>query len=163
MDLYSMLTFDEGVRNDLYKDTLGYWTIGIGHLVTKSTNKNEAIAILDKKFGRATTGKLTDTEVKQLFNEDVQNVVNQIKRNTTVNSVYESLDANRKMAMINFCFQLGVTGVAGFTNSLKLLKESKWDEAAVNLKKSKWFNQTPNRATRVIEVFRTGTFKPYGK
>lgn len=158
-----MLTFDEGVRNDLYKDTLGYWTIGIGHLVTKSANKNEAIAILDKNFGRATTGNLTDTEVKQLFNEDIQSVVNQIKRNATVSEVYESLDANRQMAMTNFAFQLGVTGVAGFTNSLKLLKEKKWDEAAVNLKKSRWFSQTPNRANRVIEVFRTGTFKSYGK
>ena len=58
-------------------------------------------------------------------------------------------------------FQMGETGVAGFTNSLRMLQQKRWDEAAVNLAKSRWYNQTPNRAKRVIATFRTGTWDAY--
>ncbi|HFK4065593.1 TPA: glycoside hydrolase family protein [Kluyvera ascorbata] len=161
--IYEMLKFDEGIKQTLYKDTLGFYTIGIGHLVTKSANRIEALAILDKKFGRVTNGTLTTSEVETLFNEDVQGVINQIKQNSNVNAVYKSLDDIRKMALINMCFQLGVNGVASFSNSLQYLNSKQWEKAATNLKLSKWNSQTPNRSNRVIEVFRTGTLDTYRK
>ncbi|EOV4167034.1 glycoside hydrolase family protein [Yersinia enterocolitica] len=160
MNIYQMLLRDEGKRNILYKDTLNYWTVGVGHLVTKSSNKNEAIAILDKKFGRVTNGTLTDKEVENLFNEDIQRTIQDIQR-SSLSKLYNSLDPIRQMALINFCFQLGIAGVSTFTNSIKLLQNKEWEQAAINLQKSKWFSQTPNRATRVIEVFRTGNLNSY--
>lgn len=159
--IFEMIKFDEGIKLNLYKDTLGYFTIGIGHLVTRRANRIEALAILDKKFERTTNGTLTGKEVETLFNEDVQGVINQIKQNSNVNAVYKSLDDIRQMALINMCFQLGVTGVAAFTNSLQYLKSKQWDKAAVNLKQSKWNFQTPKRSSRVIEVFRTGSLEVY--
>lgn len=163
MNIFEMLKYDEGIKNTLYKDTLEYYTIGIGHLVTKEANKTRALEILDKKFSRATNGTLTDKEVEILFNEDVQTAINQIKQNRVVNDVYQSLDSIRQMALINMVFQMGIGGVATFTNSLALLKNKDWEKAAINLSKSKWFSQTPNRSYRVIEVFRTGTLKAYMK
>lgn len=31
-DVFGMLKLDEGLKLKVYKDTEGYWTVGIGHL-----------------------------------------------------------------------------------------------------------------------------------
>nr|5EWX_A Chain A, Endolysin,Immunoglobulin G-binding protein A,Endolysin [synthetic construct]5EWX_B Chain B, Endolysin,Immunoglobulin G-binding protein A,Endolysin [synthetic construct] len=224
MNIFEMLRIDEGLRLKIYKDTEGYYTIGIGHLLTKGgggsggggsvdnkfnkeqqnafyeilhlPNLNEeqrnafiqslkddpsqsanllacakaandaqslcaAKSELDKAIGRNTNGVITKDEAEKLFNQDVDAAVRGILRNAKLKPVYDSLDAVRRAALINMVFQMGETGVAGFTNSLRMLQQKRWDEAAVNLAKSRWYNQTPNRAKRVITTFRTGTWDAY--
>ena len=151
MNIFEMLRIDEGLRLKIYKDTEGYYTIGIGHLLTKSPSLN----------GRNCNGVITKDEAEKLFNQDVDAAVRGILRNAKLKPVYDSLDAVRRCALINMVFQMGETGVAGFTNSLRMLQQKRWDEAAVNLAKSRWYNQTPNRAKRVIATFRTGTWDAY--
>lgn len=161
MTIFEMLQYDEGVELEIYLDTLGYYTVGIGHLLVKSNDKRAAIAQLDKELGRSTNGKITLQEAKDLFEKDVSAATKNIKANTVLAPVWAVLDPIRQMALINFVFQLGTTGAAGFTNSMKLLQQKRWDEAAVNLAQSKWYKQTTNRATRVISVFKTGTLNAY--
>nr|4XSJ_A Chain A, Lysozyme,Calcium uniporter protein, mitochondrial [synthetic construct] len=162
MNIFEMLRIDEGLRLKIYKNTEGYYTIGIGHLLTKSPSLNAAKSELDKAIGRNTNGVITKDEAEKLFNQDVDAAVRGILRNAKLKPVYDSLDAVRRAALINMVFQMGETGVAGFTNSLRMLQQKRWDEAAVNLAKSRWYNQTPNRAKRVITTFRTGTWDAYG-
>nr|5I14_A Chain A, mutated and truncated T4 lysozyme [Tequatrovirus T4]5I14_B Chain B, mutated and truncated T4 lysozyme [Tequatrovirus T4] len=100
-------------------------------------------------------------EAEKLFNQDVDAAVRGILRNAKLKPVYDSLDAVRRAALINMVFQMGETGVAGFTHSLHALQHKHWDHAAVHLAKSRWYNQTPNRAKRVITTFRTGTWDAY--
>nr|7DWS_A Chain A, Endolysin [Tequatrovirus T4]7DWS_B Chain B, Endolysin [Tequatrovirus T4]7DWS_C Chain C, Endolysin [Tequatrovirus T4] len=161
MNCFEMLRIDEGLRLKIYKDTEGYYTIGIGHLLTKSPSLNAAKSELDKAIGRNTNGVITKDEAEKLFNQDVDAAVRGILRNAKLKPVYDSLDAVRRCALINMVFQMGETGVAGFTNSLRMLQQKCWDCAAVNLAKSRWYNQTPNRAKRVITTFRTGTWDAY--
>nr|6ZX9_C Chain C, Vpr protein fused to T4 lysozyme [synthetic construct] len=160
-NIFEMLRIDHGLRLKIYKDTEGYYTIGIGHLLTKSPSLNAAKSELDKAIGRNTNGVITKDEAEKLFNQDVDAAVRGILRNAKLKPVYDSLDAVRRAALINMVFQMGETGVAGFTNSLRMLQQKRWDEAAVNLAKSRWYNQTPNRAKRVITTFRTGTWDAY--
>nr|4EJ4_A Chain A, Delta-type opioid receptor, Lysozyme chimera [synthetic construct] len=162
-NIFEMLRIDEGLRLKIYKNTEGYYTIGIGHLLTKSPSLNAAKSELDKAIGRNTNGVITKDEAEKLFNQDVDAAVRGILRNAKLKPVYDSLDAVRRAALINMVFQMGETGVAGFTNSLRMLQQKRWDEAAVNLAKSRWYNQTPNRAKRVITTFRTGTWDAYEK
>nr|1OYU_A Chain A, Lysozyme [Tequatrovirus T4]1OYU_B Chain B, Lysozyme [Tequatrovirus T4] len=172
MNIFEMLRIDEGLRLKIYKDTEGYYTIGIGHLLTKSPSLNAAKSELDKAINAAKSeldkaigggggGVITKDEAEKLFNQDVDAAVRGILRNAKLKPVYDSLDAVRRAALINMVFQMGETGVAGFTNSLRMLQQKRWDEAAVNLAKSRWYNQTPNRAKRVITTFRTGTWDAY--
>nr|7Z36_A Chain A, Endolysin,Transcription intermediary factor 1-beta,Isoform 2 of Transcription intermediary factor 1-beta [Homo sapiens]7Z36_B Chain B, Endolysin,Transcription intermediary factor 1-beta,Isoform 2 of Transcription intermediary factor 1-beta [Homo sapiens] len=160
-NIFEMLRIDERLRLKIYKDTEGYYTIGIGHLLTKSPSLNAAKSELDKAIGRNCNGVITKDEAEKLFNQDVDAAVRGILRNAKLKPVYDSLDAVRRCALINMVFQMGETGVAGFTNSLRMLQQKRWDEAAVNLAKSIWYNQTPNRAKRVITTFRTGTWDAY--
>lgn len=161
MDIFGMLRIDEGCKLELYKDTEGFWTIGIGQLITKNPSYNVARDELDRLMGRVCNGRITQQEAEYLFNSSVEKARKGILANATLKPVYDVLDEVRRCALINMVFQMGVTGVAGFTNSLRMLKEKRWDDAAVNLAKSRWYNQTPNRAKRVIATFKTGTWKAY--
>lgn len=160
-NIFEMLRYDEGCRLDIYKDTEGYWTTGIGHLLTKDPRIVVAQKELDKIIGRSTMGRITQEEAEDLFALDVLQVEKGIQGNSTLKPVYDSLDAVRKDALKNMVFQMGVAGVAGFKNSLRYLQGKQWEVAAANLKQSRWFKQTPNRANRVIETFRTGTYNAY--
>ncbi len=161
MDIFGMLRIDEGCKLELYKDTEGFWTIGIGQLITKNPSYNVARDELDRLMGRVCNGRITQQEAENLFNSSVEKARKGILANATLKPVYDVLDEVRRCALINMVFQMGVAGVAGFTNSLRMLKEKRWDDAAVNLAKSRWYNQTPNRAKRVIATFKTGTWKAY--
>lgn len=162
MDIFSTLSFDEGLRLKLYTDTLGYWTVGIGHLVTKNKSYDVAVSELDKLVKRSTKGVITQKEAKIIFEADIQIAINTIKANSFLSPIYNNLDINRQTGLINMAFQLGTAGVARFTNSLALLKAKQYDSAAKNFRLSKWYKQTPNRAERVINTLCYGSFKLYG-
>ncbi|ANA49469.1 baseplate hub subunit and tail lysozyme [Salmonella phage vB_SnwM_CGG4-1] len=163
MNIFDMLRIDEGLKLEIYKDTEGFWTVGIGHLLTKNPNKSVAISELDRLVGRNTSGKITKAEAEKIFNADVEKAISGILSNSVLRPVYTSFggDSARMAALINMVFQMGVAGVAGFKNSMALLKAKDWDRAAVNLAQSKWYRQTTNRATRVINTFKTGNWKAY--
>src|SRR3546814_11758334 len=56
-------------------------------------------------------------------------------------------------------FQMGAAGLAGFKNSLKLVEQKRWAEAAANMMLSKWAKQTPERAARVTKMIETGAYQ----
>src|SRR3546814_15555434 len=58
-------------------------------------------------------------------------------------------DPVRATALLSMAFQMGAAGLAGFKNSLKLVEQKRWAEAAANMMRSKWAKQTPERAARV--------------
>ena len=45
MELNAMLRYDEGEKFTMYKDTEGYFTIGVGHLITKNTSRDYALKV----------------------------------------------------------------------------------------------------------------------
>jgi lysozyme len=135
--LVAELRRDEGVVPHAYQDHLGYWTIGVGRLI-------------DKRRG----GGLSDDEIDYLLNNNIRRTQEALDANLPW---WRELDPVRQRALINMCFQLGMGGLLKFTNSLAAIKAGKWETAASNLKQSLWAKQTPERAARVIAMFRTGT------
>lgn len=159
--LQKILIFDEGELNRIYKDSLGYYTIGIGHLLTKSSNYSDALYELNKLVGRPTDGTITKAESFRIFEKDLDNVVYGVKNNKLLNDVYYSLDEFRRLALLNMVFQMGVSGVANFKNSMRMAKEKRWEDLEKNLKLSLWYKQTTNRANRVIKLFSYGDLSGY--
>lgn len=162
--LQAMLVFDEGVRPDLYPDSKGYWTIGIGHLVTKvKMSSAEAMKIVSKQLGREIVGnRITQEDITFLFEKDLADVKRGISQNAFVNEVYQSLDPIRQLAIENMCFQMGVAGVAGFRNTLKYALNKQWDAAYQGCINSKWGRtDSPKRAKRVATVLRDGNIEAY--
>lgn len=159
--LRKILELDEGIKLSMYKDSLFYYTIGIGHLLTKENNMRLAIDILDKEVGRSTGGHITREEAYEIFERDINRTLDGIKKSAIINPVYESLSPIRRLGLISMVFQMGVAGVETFKNSLKFMKDGKWDLVERNLRGSLWYRQTTNRASRVIEIIAKENLKPY--
>lgn len=161
-----MLRNDEGYSETVYHYA-GLPHIGIGHLITSdaSASMDKLNNIVSGLVGRKVTGnpgRITQQEVDIIFRQDLEKVYHGISSNNTVYDVYKDLNASRKMAIENMCFQMGVGGVAKFTTSLDYMKKKQWKAAYTNLQQSLWFHQTPQRATAVAQVILLGNMEPYG-
>ncbi len=160
MTLEDMILFDEGSRNAVYKDSEGYWTVGVGHLLTKNPSKDVAITELDRLVGHKSYGYINDQEIQKILTKDINNTVKDISR-TNLALTYTVIDEVRRAALVNMVFQLGATGVLGFKKMLQYLNNREYELAADEALDSKWAVQTPARAKRVTGVIRNGNFESY--
>lgn len=148
--LIRQLRRDEGVINRIYRDSLGYETIGVGHLVDPRKGgylPDYAQSELD------VLGYLTDQTIDRLLIEDIE-----IKRSELDRRIdwAKDLDEARYGALLNMSFQLGVNGLLGFKNTLAMIQAGDYEAASRGMLNSLWARQTPNRARRVAEQMRTG-------
>lgn len=159
-----MLERDEGVRTKLYWDSLGYPTIGIGHLILaeQTRDMNKISTALTNQLGRQVYSEISIEDVSILFNKDYQRTINDISEHSLIGPIYNKQNASRKLALVNMAFQMGVNGLSKFTKSLSLIDQEKYKEAGVELRNSLWYNQTLGRATRVIRIIETGNMESYG-
>lgn len=135
MNLEQLLTLHEGKRNKPYKDTVGKTTIGIG--------RN-----LDDKG-------LSDSEVLYLFRNDLQQHSKEVEQAFPWVS---GLDPARRAVLIDMCFNLGIGGLSQFKRTLELIRNGEYEKAAVAMLQSKWATQVGNRAKRLSEMMRTGSW-----
>lgn len=137
-NLLKQIKEEEGLVLHAYKDHLGYLTIGYGRLI-------------DKNKG----GGITKEEAEYLLKNDIERFINEIKKNI---SFFNDLNDARQAVIINMAFQMGISGLLGFKNTLKFIENKEFDKAADNMMLSKWATQTNNRAKRLSEQMRSGNF-----
>lgn len=139
-ELKRQLTGDEGRRKHVYRDSLGFFTIGVGRLVD------------DRKPGSG----LRDSEIDFMLMNDIEDRINELH---VVLPWFQRLDDVRQGCLIAMSFQLGVEGLLQFKRTLGLVKAGKYEEAADQMLLSLWAKQTPARAKRMSEQMRTGQWQ----
>lgn len=139
-ELAKQLRGDEDVRPCVYPDQFGYATIGVGRLVDS------------RKPGAG----LRPDEITYLLNNDIDDRIEQLTRRLPW---FQNLDDARKGVLLNMSFQMGVDGLLGFKNTLKLVQDGKYESAASAMLESKWAQQTPNRAKRMSDQMKTGIWQ----
>jgi lysozyme len=139
-ELKRQLKTDEGVRSCVYEDSLGLKTIGVGRLVDS------------RKPGAG----LRPVEIDFLLQNDIDDRIEQLTRRLPW---FQSLDDARKGVLLNMAFQLGTDGLLGFKNTLKMVEDRRYSEAADNMLLSKWAQQTPERAKRMAKQMKTGQWQ----
>lgn len=139
MDVYQQLRREEGAINHAYQDHLGYWTIGVGRLI-------------DERKG----GELSDDEIDYLLKNDVARV-----KAALIKALpwFESLNEQRQAVLIGMGFQLGVSGLMGFNQTLAAVRDERYATAAALMLASKWAEQTPARARRMSVQMETGEWQ----
>lgn len=159
-----MLINDEGIRNRVYKDSEGYPTVGIGHLIIRQATMSPSVInpILSKQVGREVNMSINNEEISMLFQKDLKDVQTDIVKNNKTGPVYIKMNRSRQMAMENMSFQMGVGGLAKFTNTLKAMDEERWTDAYNGILNSLYARQTPGRARRVAKIVLTGNLESYG-
>ena len=132
--LRQQLIEDEGLVLHAYPDSLGYWTIGVGHLI-------------DQRKG----GGIPEDIAFVLLDRDID------AKQTEVLARWPwmaHLDAARLNVVLNMAFNLGTAGLGTFTEFLRHLEAGRYDRAASAMLQSRWATQVGARAQRLAEVMR---------
>ena len=135
--LYEEIKEDEGEILEIYKDHLGYPTIGIGHLVTEK----------DEEFGEATGTPITAERSRELFDRDIEVAIKDCEQ---LYGQWHNWPEEVQLILVNMAFNLGGPRLARFKNMKNMLSQGKWKEAAAEGRDSLWYRQVTNRAERLM-------------
>lgn len=142
----------EGVRLKPYKDTKGKLTIGVGRCIdTNPFTCEELKAVGDWEKG------ITKNAAFFLLRNDIKRVSKECKNNIPF---YEELNDDRRYALLDMCFQLGIGGLLGFKKMLAAMGVGNWVEAKKQCLDSKYAREdSPKRAERIANTIETGRFR----
>jgi lysozyme len=133
------LKHDEGCETVAYQDTLGIWTVGVGHAhVPQGT-------------------VWTQAECDAHLAADITHAEALLDANA---AWWRGLDDARQDVMVNLCFNMGwgdgTKGLSSFKNTLKFIETGDYAAAAKGLLASKWATQVHSRATRLAAQMQIG-------
>lgn len=128
----AILIDHEGEELSAYQDSLGFWTIGIGHLI-------------DKRKGGAIPQRIS----RELFEDDVN--VAHVKARIAF-PWFDHLDPVRQDAIVNLTFNLGIEGLKKFRLMNGHIEYGNWEGAAYELYNSLWAKQVQKK--RVDDLMR---------
>lgn len=150
-DIVQRLVLHEGVSLKAYYCPAGYLTIGVGrNLETNPLTKDEVKVCGDYMHG------ITKNAAFYLLRNDIDRVTKECKKKIPF---WEQLDDERKYALLDMSFQLGIGGVLKFKKMLAAMGVGNWKEAAAQCLDSKYAQQTPTRAKRIARTIETGVFR----
>lgn len=148
--IIAVLNFEEGYSEVPYLDTRGYPTVAGGILIGP-----KGASLSNYRF---TVPRPVGDFWKQVV---VDQKINEMRKNPSILAALNASNEPRKDALISMAYQMGVDGLAGFKNTLKLIADGNFNAAAEGMLNSLWAKQTPLRARRHAEVMRTGTYDIY--
>tara|TARA_R110000737_G_scaffold308629_1_gene316722 strand:+ start:621 stop:1070 length:450 start_codon:yes stop_codon:yes gene_type:complete len=128
---------DEGVKYEIYRDHIGYKTMGIGHL---------CIAGVDPEYDLAVGTPVFVERVNELFDKDIKRTISDCK---IVHDDFDDLPDEAQKILANMCFQMGLGRFMKFHLTHDLVKKRDWDGVSQEMLDSRWAEQTPERAQRL--------------
>lgn len=132
------LTEDEGCVFEIYLDHLGYSTFGIGHLVKES----------DPEYGQDVGTPVDKLRIHDCFEQDIQIVIDDCKK---LYNKFDEYPEDVQRTLANMMFNMGYTRLSKFKNMKKALDNKDFKQTSIEMMDSRWANQVPNRANRLIE------------
>lgn len=135
MNVRSLIQMHEGRIAHAYTDSLGFLTIGVGHLI-------------DERKG----GKLPEHIIDALFEHDMEEHINEL---LITLPWMRDLDVVRQAVLIDMYFNLR-RKLLGFTKLLAQLKAGRFDGAADEMMNSLWAKQVGIRAMRLSQMMHSG-------
>lgn len=142
--LKARLKLEEGEVLHAYQDSLGWWTIGVGHLI-------------DGRKGGSIPPEISEA----LLEWDLTRVERQL--DTSI-PWWRALHGIRQQVVMDLTFNMGWApnapgGFDDFHNTLAALQAGRWADAAAGLRKSLWYRQVgARRAEALCLAIATGSF-----
>lgn len=128
-DLIENIKRNEGFVGTVYKDTLGFDTIGYGTKLP--LNEEESELLLEYRLKQ----KIKEFEKKEPF--------------------LNKLPLEKQEILIEMSYQMGVNGVLKFKKMWQALKNEDYIEASIQMLDSRWAIQTPNRANQLAKTMKS--------
>jgi|TARA_B110000967_G_C18816755_1_gene526524 lysozyme len=116
----------------MYQDTLGIWTIGVGHNIQEKGISPKVMEIM--------------------LQEDLEEAISELKRSV---SFFSRMPEQVQEALVNLSFNMGIPRLMQFRNTLAYLRDGEFGSAADELLDSRYAEQVGHRALEVADMIRT--------
>lgn len=146
-DLLNFIKGNEGFRSKKYPCPAGKWTFGYGY-------NAQAHGIPAKYVDAILSDRgVTEEEAEELLIDEVADCITACEK---IVPGFSTLSENRKIAMVDMCFNLGSAGLAKFKTMLECIGRGDFEGAARAAINSKWYKQVKLRGVRVVKLIREG-------
>lgn len=136
-NLYDQLKIDEGVVHEIYIDTEGHATFGVGHLILDS----------DPESGLEVGTSVSEDRVNECLVQDVSTALDECE---VLYPQWDSFPGEVQEILANMMFNMGRPTLSKFRNMNSAIDEEDWETAAVEGRDSKWYRQVGDRAERLM-------------
>ena len=144
----------EGLRLQVYQDTLGIDTIGIGrNLEDRGITKEELDWMDIPSMDAVYEYGISEADAMYLAQNDVQIVEEELLR---AHPCVEDLDAVRQLVLMDMAFNMGVPRLRKFTKMWNAVHENKFDIAAKEMLDSRWAVQVKSRSHKLANMMHHG-------
>ena len=132
----------EGEVLKIYEDSLGYKTLGIGHLCQPE----------DPEYAWEVGTKVSQEVVDMYYEQDFKKHHKETIHVFGTEEEFYLLPEVIQHVLVNMCFNLGGTRLSKFKNMLKACKEHNWSEMARQMEDSRWFGQVGRRSIELQKI-----------
>ena len=136
-EIKSRIKEHEGFRDTVYSDSLGFATIGYGHLVLPTDNFVEGTT-----YPKEMLEKVFDNDFK-IAHDSANELLTDIEHNDIIKGV-----------IIEMCFQLGKPRVMKFKKMWEALKNNDLETASKEMIDSNWYRQTKKRCESLANIMK---------
>ena len=130
---------DEGFVREIYLDSVGLPTFGVGTLITPDMEEHGqrvGTPVSDARAAEAFFGEVlhkTLGDGEAVFGES-----------------WDGFPIEAKQIFLNMLYNLGASRFRGFKKMIAAAKDHDWKVAAVEAKDSKWYRQVKTRGERIV-------------
>jgi len=137
----------EGEVLEIYEDSLGYLTFGVGHLVKED----------DPEYGQPAGTPVSQERVDEVYEIDFDKHVEETVHlfESKGGEDFYALPEDIQHVLVNMTFNLGGTRFGKFNNMWKGVVENDWEKVAVEMEDSRWFKQVGRRSIELQEIVRS--------
>ena len=132
----------EGEVLKIYEDSLGYKTLGIGHLCQPNDPE------YDWKIGTEVSQEVVDMYYEDDFNK---HYIEAIHVYGSEEGFY-NLPENIQHVLVNMCFNLGGNRLSNFRDMLKACRQHNWKEMSKQMEDSRWYRQVGRRSVELQDM-----------
>jgi len=155
--LVEKLIQHEGLKLNVYKDTLGIDTIGIGrNLEDRGISKEELDAMDIPNIETVYQFGITEVDAVYLAENDVQIVEEELVR---AHPCVDRLDAVRQLVLVDMAFNMGVPRLCKFKKMWAAIHEDDFSTASREMLDSRWAVQVKGRSHKLAHAMHHGELK----
>lgn len=145
--LNNLIDRHEGDRLTVYRCPAGARTIGRGWNIDANPLPKAIREYLAKN------GRITPEMSDELMIISIDRAISDCYR---LFPEFDKFSDNRRLALIDFVFQLGLTTARTFIHTIAAINRQHWEDAAERMRESRWAEQVPKRAEEITEMIEEG-------
>ena len=155
--LIKQLVKSEGLRLEVYQDTLGIDTIGVGRNLEDRGITKEELDVMDfPNIETVYEHGITEADAAYLLENDVQIVEEEL---LNAHACVADLDSVRQLVLVDMAFNMGVPRLRKFKKMWAAIHEEDFRTAAKEMLDSRWAVQVKSRSHKLAHAMHHGELK----